>query len=161
MLKHFVHYRAVTNVPLLLHVPGTSPCRTGALVSSADLAPTLLELTGATAYRGIQGRSLVPLLHGAAEGHREALLVEEEQPFGLDGLPGPVRMRTIITAEGRLTKYFGTGMAELYDHRTDPGELLNRAGDPAFAGLELRLLRAMLDEMAAVADEGTAPTAAA
>jgi arylsulfatase A-like enzyme len=161
MLKHFVHYRAVTNVPLLLHVPGTPAARTQALVSSADLAPTLLELTGATPYRGIQGRSLVPLLQGAAEGHREALLVEEEQPFGLDGLPGPVRMRTIITAEGRLTQYFGTGVAELYDHRTDPGELLNRAGDPAFAELEGRLLRAMLDEMAAVADEGTAPTAAA
>ncbi|MFJ5955110.1 sulfatase-like hydrolase/transferase [Paenarthrobacter sp. NPDC092416] len=161
MLKHFVHYRAVTNVPLLVHVPGNAPSRSSALVSSADLAPTLLELTGSAAYRGIQGRSLVPLLDGTTGHHREALLVEEEQPFGLEGLPGPVRMRTIITAEGRLTRYFGSEMAELYDHRSDPGELVNRAGDPAFAALEDRLLRAMLEEMAAVADQGTAPTAAA
>ncbi|WP_420178378.1 sulfatase [Paenarthrobacter sp. TA1.8] len=161
MLKHFVHYRAVTNVPLLVHLPGSPPRRTGALVSSADLAPTLIELTGSKGYRGIQGRSLVPLLLGDTEHHREALLVEEEQPFGLEGLPGPVRMRSVITAEGRLTRYFGTEIAELYDHNTDPGELVNRAGDPEFAPLEDRLLRAMLDEMAALTDRGTAPTAAA
>lgn len=161
MLKHFVHYRAVTNVPLVLHIPGRPPGRTEALVSSADVAPTLLELTGSRGYRGIQGRSLVPLLEGATEQHRDALLVEEEQPFGLPGLPGPVRMRTVITPEGRLTRYFGTDLAELYDHRTDPGELTNRAGDPAFAELEDRLLRTMLEEMAALTDEGTAPTAAA
>jgi arylsulfatase A-like enzyme len=161
MLKHFVHYRAVTNVPLLVHLPGSPPRRTGALVSSADLAPTLIELTGSKGYRGIQGRSLVPLLLGDTEHHREALLVEEEQPFGLEGLPGPVRMRSVITAEGRLTRYFGTEIAELYDHNIDPGELVNRAGDPEFAPLEDRLLRAMLDEMAALTDRGTAPTAAA
>lgn len=161
MLKHFVHYRAVTNVPLLVHLPGCTPRRTRALVSSADLAPTLLELTGSAGYRGIQGRSIVSLIRGSLEQHRDALLVEEDQPFGLDGLPGPVRMRTVITAEGRLTRYFGTDVAELYDHRNDPAELLNLAGDPAFAELEDRLLRAMLDQMAAVADEGTAPTAAA
>ncbi|MET3369339.1 UNVERIFIED_CONTAM: arylsulfatase A-like enzyme [Jeotgalibacillus campisalis] len=161
MLKHFVHYRAVTNVPLLVHLPGSLPRRTGALVSSADVAPTLLELTGSKGYRGIQGQSLVPLLQGDTDHHRDALLVEEEQPFGLAGLPGPVRMRSLITAEGRLTRYFGTDIAELYDHRVDPGELVNRAGDPSFAGLEDRLLRTMLDEMAALTDQGAAPTAAA
>ncbi|WP_426003151.1 sulfatase family protein [Paenarthrobacter sp. NyZ202] len=161
MLKHFVHYRAVTNVPLVVHVPDGIKGRSDALVSSADLAPTLLELTGSSTYRGIQGRSLVPLLHGLAGSHRDAVLVEEEQPFGLEGLPGPVRMRTVITAEGRLTRYFGTEIAELYDHRSDPGELVNLAGDPSASGLEDRLLRAMVEEMAAMADEGTAPTAAA
>ncbi|WP_311213508.1 MULTISPECIES: sulfatase-like hydrolase/transferase [unclassified Arthrobacter] len=161
MLKHFVHYRAVTNVPLVVHLPGTLPRRSRALVSSADVAPTLLELTGSKEYRGIQGSSLVPLLQGEADHHRDSLLVEEEQPFGLEGLPGPVRMRTVITAEGRLTRYFGTGITELYDHREDPGELVNRAGNPDYAGLEERLLRTMLEEMAALTDEGTAPTAAA
>lgn len=161
MLKHFVHYRAVTNVPLLIHVPGVQPHRTDALVSSTDLAPTLFELTGSAGFRGIQGRSLVPVLQGSAVHHREAVLVEEEQPFGLEGLPGPVRMRTVITAEGRLTRYFGTDVTELYDHRVDPGELENQAGNPAYADLENRLLRRMLEEMASLAEQGTAPTAAA
>ncbi|RAX43785.1 sulfatase [Arthrobacter sp. AQ5-06] len=161
MLKHFSHYRAVTNVPLLIHLPGGEGRRSDALVSSADLAPTLLELTRTAWYRGIQGRSLLPLLQGRKAAHRDALLIEEEQPFGLLGLPGPVRMRSVITAEGRLTRYFGTDMSELYDHRSDPDELDNLAGLPEHRALEHRLSEAMLVEMAALADEGTAPTAAA
>lgn len=161
MLKHFCHYRAVTNVPMLIAIPGGTHQRSDALVSSPDLVPTLLELSGGPAFRGIQGRSLVPLLRGETGEHRHALLVEEEQPFGLPGLPGPVRMRTVITSEGRLTRYFGTDATELYDHRTDPYELHNLAGSAEHADLENRLISVMLEEMAALADNGTAPTAAA
>ncbi|WP_415855930.1 sulfatase, partial [Sinomonas sp. G460-2] len=157
MLKHFSHYRAVTNVPLVVAVPGTAPRRTEALVSSPDLVPTLMELTGAAPFRGIQGRSFLPVLGGTTESHRTALLVEEDQPFGLPGLPGPVRMRTVITAEGRLTRYFGAREAELYDHTSDPGELDNLAGRPDHRALERRLTEALLVEMASLADEGTAP----
>ncbi|GAB4099682.1 sulfatase family protein [Sinomonas halotolerans] len=165
MLKHFSHYRAVTTVPLVVALPGAeAQQRTGrsaALVSSPDLVPTLMELTGAAPFRGIQGRSFVPVLRGTATAHRDALLIEEDQPFGLPGLPGPVRMRTVVTVEGRLTRYFGAGETELYDHAADPGELHNLAGDPGHAGLERRLTEALVASMAALADEGTAPTAAA
>lgn len=164
MLKHFVHYRAVTRVPLLVHGPraGLLARRdVDALVSTADLAPTLLELAGAPAFRGIQGRSLVPLLEGRAGSVRDALLVEEDQPFSLKGLPAPVRMRTVLTDRGRMTRYFGAGELELYDHGTDPDELVNLAGDPHAAGLRAHLDAAMLDQLVALADTGTAPTAAA
>ncbi|KHL05070.1 sulfatase [Sinomonas humi] len=176
MLKHFSHYRAVTNVPLIVALPtgadsrrpepggaSSEPVarRSQALVSSPDLVPTLMELTGAAPFRGIQGRSFLPVLIGGAEAHRSALLVEEDQPFGLPGLPGPVRMRTVITSEGRLTRYFGAGETELYDHISDPGELENLAGRPEHRELERRLTEALVVEMASLADEGTAPTAAA
>lgn len=161
MLKHFVHYRAVTRVPLTVRVPGLEAGRNPSLVSSADLAPTLLELTKTPEFRGIQGVSLQQLLTGEKTRLREALLVEEEQPFSLSGLPAPVRMRTVITEEGRMTRYFGTDEAEVYDHRNDPDELVNVAFDPAAAGLRRRLETAMLETMAGVLDEGIAPTAAA
>lgn len=165
MLKHFSHYRAVTNVPLVVAVPkargGLVTGTRRALVASPDLVPTLLDLTGAEPFRGIQGRSFAGILGGGADSHREALLVEEDQPFGLPGLPGPVRMRTVVTAEGRLTRYFGAGEVELYDHAEDPGELRNVAGLPAYAALERRLTEALVTQMASLADEGTAPTAAA
>lgn len=161
MLKHFSHYRAVTNVPLTIKVPGRPSGISNALVSTADLAPTLLELTGTRAYRGIQGTSLVPLLDGVAGSVREALIIEEDQPFGLPGLPGPVRTRSVLTRDGRLTRYFGTGITELYDHAVDREELNNVAGEPKFKELQDSLTAAMLEGMAALADEGTAPTAAA
>lgn len=165
MLKHFSHYRAVTNVPLVVALPAGPLDRTGgtshALVSSPDLVPTLMELTGAAPFRGIQGISFAPILHGGEDVHRSALLVEEDQPFGLPGLPGPVRMRTVLTDEGRLTRYFGAGEVELYDHALDPGELHNVAGHPEYAALERRLTEALVTQMAGLADEGIAPTAAA
>lgn len=161
MLKHFSHYRAVTNVPLTIKVPGVAPGMSDALVSTADLAPTLLELTGAAAYRGIQGTSLVPLLEREAAAVRDALIIEEDQPFGLPGLPGPVRTRSVLTKEGRLTRYFGTDITELYDHRLDREELNNVADESKFKELQDSLTMAMLEGMAALAEEGIAPTAAA
>ncbi|MDQ0258251.1 arylsulfatase A-like enzyme [Sinomonas atrocyanea] len=167
MLKHFCHYRAVTNVPLVVALPGASAGprsaagRSRSLVASPDLVPTLMELTGAGQFRGIQGISFASILHGGEDVHRPALLIEEDQPFGLPGLPGPVRMRTVVTAEGRLTRYFGAGEVELYDHALDPWELHNVAGQPEYAALERRLTEALVTQMASLADEGTAPTAAA
>jgi arylsulfatase A-like enzyme len=161
MLKHFSHYRAVTNVPLTIKVPGMNPGSTDALVSTADLAPTLMELTGTHLYRGIQGTSLVPLLERRAISVRDALIIEEDQPFGLPGLPGPVRTRSVLTKAGRLTRYFGTDITELYDHELDREELNNVAREAKFKDLEEVLALAMMEGMAALADSGTAPTAAA
>lgn len=165
MLKHFCHYRAVTNVPLVVALPDATEHRgrgrSRALVASPDLVPTLMELTGTHPFRGIQGRSFAPILAGGEDVHRPALLIEEDQPFGLPGLPGPVRMRTVVTAEGRLTRYFGAGEVELYDHAQDPQELHNVAGRPEHAELQRRLTEALLTQMASLADEGIAPTAAA
>lgn len=161
MLKHFSHYRALTNVPLTVKLPGAGHGTTGALVSTADLAPTLLELTGTDPYRGIQGRSLAELLHGRTDGVREALVIEEDQPFGMPGLPAPVRMRSVLTRTGRLTRYFGTDVVELYDHTVDPQELHNVAGDPAYRDIQRDFTETMLEEMMRLTVMGTAPTASA
>ncbi|MCI9889823.1 sulfatase-like hydrolase/transferase [Micrococcales bacterium 31B] len=196
MLKHFSHYRALTNVPLVVRVPpallagagsggaggpdapvaesagsgaaagsgGTGVPTSDALVCLADLAPTLLELTGVELFRGIQGRSLVPLLRGEGNENaapRDAIVIEEDQPFGLPGLPGPVRMRTLLTSEARLTRYFGTDMVELYDLREDPDELRNVAYQARYAELLQRMSERMLAEMVALTVMGTRPTASA
>ena len=44
-------YREVSRVPLLVHVPGVAPRRTGALVQAIDVMPTVLELAGALLCR--------------------------------------------------------------------------------------------------------------
>lgn len=46
---------------------------------------------------------------------RDALVIEEDQPFGIEGLPGPIKMRTLVTQDYRFTVYGGTDQAELYD----------------------------------------------
>jgi len=163
MLKHFSHYRAVTRVPLIIRVPGQDDQRRSSeLVSSADFAPTMLDLAGVPAFRGIQGRSLVDGHGNLALGTgAEALLIEEDQPFSLDGLPAPVRMRTVITSEGRLTRYMGTPISELYDHRSDPDELQNLADTVEGTQLTHRLQTALSEQLVNLATARSRPTAAA
>ena len=112
-------------------------------------------------FHGIQGRSLQPLMDGSADAIRDAVLIEEDQPFSIDGLPAPVRMRSVVTAEGRLTRYFGAPGIEVYDHRTDAHELHNVAGQPQAAELQRVLENALLEEMARVCDLAPTPTFAA
>lgn len=153
MLKHYVHYDAVTRVPLVIAGDGWSDS-SAALVSNADIAATVLDLAEVGAFRGMQGHSLVPLRDDPSLPHRDAVLIEEDQPSGIDGLPGPVRIRTLVTDEARLTLYHDQPFAELYDHRTDRHETLNLAGEPASAGLEARMRARLLHEVLSLADEG-------
>lgn len=153
MLKHFTHYDPVIRVPYILAGAGIGSGSHHQLVSSTDIAPTLLDLAGAPALAGAQGRTLRPLLEGQPGIWRTSLLIEEDQPYGLDVLPGPVRIRTVVTDDLRYTRVAGTEIAELYDLRSDRDErdnLANRdpelrhAGDAAMVG---ELMRVVDDSM--------------
>lgn len=122
MLKHFTHYRGVIRVPLLLRAPGIGHGRHDALVSSADIAPTILDLLDAPALPEAQGVSLMPIVRGEADRVRSAVLVEEDQPYGLSNLPGPIRMRTVVGPDVRLTEIPDRGLTELFDLTRDPDE---------------------------------------
>jgi arylsulfatase A-like enzyme len=164
MLKHFVHYDGVLRVPLILQLPqgdGVGGRRHGGLVSSADIPATLLDLAGVSGYRGIQGRSLWPVLAGQADRVRERVLIEEDQPFGVPGLTGPVRMRTLVTDEARLTVYGQEPFGELYDRCEDPSELVNRYDDPAAAALRTVMYEELAAEMMELAETGIGPVAGA
>jgi arylsulfatase A-like enzyme len=163
MLKHGVHYAGLTRVPLSIRRPGAAPGRIADLTSSADICPTVLELAGVPAFRGIQGRSLVPHLGGqAATGLDDrALIVEEEHPFGLLGLPAPVRIRTLLTRDARLTLYSGQRFGELYAHDDDPLELHNRWDDADAGGLRGALTERLARELLVLGDTGIAPIASA
>jgi len=161
MLKHFTHYRGVVRVPLLFRGPGVVPRTCDALVSSADIASTVLDLVGVGPIAQSQGTTLAPVLRGGAARVREAVLIEEDQPFGLDGLPGPVRIRTVITDRLRLTEISGHGITELYDLQADPGERTNLAAEPAAAELLAEGRAAMLAEVLRIIDDSRVPFHAA
>ena len=66
-------YDAGIRVPLLIRWPGAiKPGRvTGALVSLADLVPTLIEAAGGNTPEGLDGQSFLKVLRGQAQSHRE------------------------------------------------------------------------------------------
>ncbi len=158
LLKHAVHYEACIRVPLVVRVPGTTPGRCSSLVSSLDIAPSILELTGSGGYGGIQGRSLLPLIDNPGRSLRDALLIEEDQIFGVEGLPAPIRMRTVVTDRFRYTRYAGQQHGELFDRSSDPAELDNIFGMAAAGSLQRELTERLVAELLASADEARAPT---
>jgi arylsulfatase A-like enzyme len=64
--NHMRMYRQVTNVPLLIRLPGQAKgAVTDALAQGVDLLPTVLDYLGiATATSQIEGTSLLPVLEG-------------------------------------------------------------------------------------------------
>jgi arylsulfatase A-like enzyme len=73
----FLAYEPATHLPFLIRGPGIKPgTSTGELVANIDIAPTILELAGASADKSIDGRSMVPFLHDPSLRTRRPLLFE-------------------------------------------------------------------------------------
>jgi len=159
MLKHFCHYRGAIRVPLIVAGPDITAGRRNELVSSADIAPTLLDLADAAPLPRAQGHSLVPLMDGAAPPWRTSVLIEEDQPYTIDGLPAPVRIRTIVSDSARLTEIAGQQTVELFDLRLDADE--SRNVSTSSAELLSQARAEMIDQLMRVADDSVVPFHAA
>jgi choline-sulfatase len=135
---------------LLVRAPGlTAPGRaTSALVELLDLAPTVLELCGVPVPANVQGRSLVPLLAGRAEAHRDHVIAEYAD--NEEAMIRTPRWKLIYSTGRRLRRDgyalgrpTGEPLVELYDLEADPGESVNLASRPGHAG-RVRALTAAL-----------------
>jgi N-acetylglucosamine-6-sulfatase len=127
-------YEEAIRIPLLVRFPpvvraGTTPAE---IALSLDLAPTLIELAGASPAAGVtsHGRSLVPIFRNSARDWRSSFLIEY---FSDTVFP---RIRNMGYAAVRTTshKYIEyqelQGMNELYDLEADPYEERNLINDP-------------------------------
>lgn len=156
LLKHLVHYDACVRVPFLVDVPGRDGGINDDLVSSLDLAPSVLATAGLTGLPGCHGVDL-GWATDPRQIEREAVLIEEDEMFG--GSPtgdGEIAIRTLRTDRYRYTRY-QPGGEELYDLRADPCELVNRAADPALRSVKQDLIGALLDETTRQRDRSTPP----
>ncbi len=108
--------------------PGAVPDRVvqEALVLNLDLAPTIVELAGATPTVPLDGRSLMPLLSNPAAPWREAFVMEDRN-LETTGV-------TAWGSDGHLWSYakLPQGQQELYDLdvSADPWQLQNLWKDP-------------------------------
>jgi N-sulfoglucosamine sulfohydrolase len=154
-------------VMLIVRGPGFSGGRVvDSLVSQVDLHPTLCELAGVRVPDYVQGRSLLPLVRGEVDAVRDEVFAEltyhvayEPQRairterfkyirrFDDDLRPALANVDDGPTKTALLQRGWGrtpNAPEELYDLVLDPGEVCNRAGDPAYAN-ERAALRAHLE----------------
>lgn len=167
----FIAYEPATHLPLLIRGPGIKPgTATGELAANIDIAPTILELAGASATKSIDGRSLVPYMKDPALRSRRPILFEsfvETADVEANGQPTAPAERARPKAGAssdasasivappkdylgiRLGPYkyieWPSGEKELYDITKDPYELNNivrvRNLSPIRAFLHAQLVR--------------------
>ena len=148
LLKGPIHYRGLTRVPFIWNDPaGAKGTTTDALMSTVDLAPTILERAGVTPWNGIQGKSLLPVLSGTGEAPHDSLLIEEEGQRRYLGFGERVKARTVLSHTHRLTMYAGVGWGEFYDLKNDPHECVNLWSDAGASGKKTEMLGELAQRM--------------
>jgi arylsulfatase A-like enzyme len=153
--KDFFHDCTV-KVPLIVADPGpaadaTRGTASDTLVEAIDLVPSFIEYCGGTPLPNvIEGRSLLPLLHGAAPVDWRRCVFSEYDYAMLEArltLNQPIRdCRLFMAFDGRWKYVHATGFRPLlFDLTSDPGELRDLGADPHHADERARLREALFD----------------
>ncbi len=122
MTHSYFAYNSTIHVPLIIAGPGLKPSRPVPNVAHVDIFPTVCELTGSPAPKGLQGRSLAGLMKGRKRADLPVYF-ESLEPYlnkGCAPLYGFI--------EGQ-TKYMDSPLPEVYDLEKDFGEMNNLAGE--------------------------------
>lgn len=135
MLKNMGLFESIHRIPFILKFPGGPKDREfSGMIESVDLYPTLAELAGLAVPEGVDGKSFVPMIRDGLPG-KESVYCE------LDFNPAryPERVNAVRTENHRLVVFGDSEGEELFDHRQDPGECDNRAGDPNYLKVRCEL----------------------
>ena len=132
-------FENATRVPLILSVPGmkTAGQTTESLVEMVDYYPTLAELCGLHAPRHLSGVSQAGVLTDPNAKPRKAAFSQHRAGY------------TLRTDRHRYTEWGRNGDqgAELYDHQSDPAEMVNLADRTQHAETVARLSKMLRDRV--------------
>jgi len=144
-------YWQAYQVPLLIRCPG---CPNGVTASefaeSVDIVPTCLEAAGLEVPPGVQGRSLLPFVHGRTpeDWRRETIA---EWTFEYYNAPvqmglSPSQCRAVMLRNHHYSYCHFSDLPDLlFDLEKDLNELTNVAEDPAHASVVSELQTRLLD----------------
>ncbi len=138
--KMFMHEPSI-RVPMAVRYPRLIKPKTVSeqMALNLDIAPTILDLAGLKVPERMQGRSLVPLMKGSQvpNWRRDWLYEYYDDRY----IP---KNRGIRTEQYKLIHYWEKPeQFELYDMKTDPGELSNLYGKPQYDPIRAQLLDRM------------------
>ena len=148
MDKHYAMYEEITHIPHLWHCPArfVQGLTSHALNTNAlDIPVTIMDMLGLPTD-GMVGKSLLPVLKGETDAHRDAVMVTYNgQQFGL------FSQRMLRMGDIKYTWNL-TDTDELYDLASDPYELHNLISDPDYAETLQSMRHRLLAELQAEND---------
>ncbi len=128
--------------PLIMAGPGIPAGKqSDALCYLLDIFPTLGALAGIEPPEGSEGRSLVPVLAGRADTHRDVLLTAYTKV-----------QRAVRDDRWKLIVYPQVNKTQLFDLKTDPAEMHDLANDPRHAE-DVKRLTARLEAEQKLVDD--------
>jgi arylsulfatase A-like enzyme len=120
-----VPYEESIRVPLIIRGPGVPAGRqVNTIAANIDLAPTILEVAGATAGVSVDGRSLIPIAN-SPDVELRGIVIETGPRQSGNWYVG------IRSARWKYVEH-STGERELYDLNLDPYELTSLHADPRY-----------------------------
>ena len=124
-------YEWSSRIPLFIDIPGAAPVQIDTPVSLLDVPATLIDIAGQAPVRPMEGRSLLPAIHGA-----ELEVVPVISEYHGEGIMRP----SFIVRLGDWKYHYCQGSkARLFNIAEDPDEWYDRVGDPEIAKIELEL----------------------
>jgi arylsulfatase A-like enzyme len=147
---HVPLWDVISHIPLFIKAPGLRPRRTDAVVQTPDITATIYELAGAPTPKTVQGKSLVPVLTGKRDDHREfavssSSLVHGKRArrfstvtmdnwqliYGGEKYEGAAALASTVDSIRRCEVAYKPEEPgiELYDLATDPDQIRNVASD--------------------------------
>ena len=142
-------YEESLRVPFVIRYPQAvkAGTRIGGMASNIDIAPTLLQLAGASVPDTMQGESFVPMLLGKTEGRTSPFFYEYFQEKYAPGIPTMLAIRTPewkyihLPYESPEDGNFD----ELYNLKKDTFELHNLIHSPE-AAEQVMLMRRLMED---------------
>jgi arylsulfatase A-like enzyme len=122
------------HVPLIFAGRGIAKGDTRALAYLMDLYPTLCDLAGIPVPKGLDARSLAPVIAGRQSKVRDCLFTAYRDC-----------QRSIRDDRWKLIRYPLIDKTQLFDLQADPHEMRDLAGRPEFAG-KIKELTALLEK---------------
>ena len=142
-------YEHSMRVPLAMSGPGIGSGATDAMVYLMDIFPTILDLCGAAAPAGLDGRSFAPAVRGRTRQGRESIFLAYRDV-----------QRALREGRYKLIVYPKIGRHQLFDLARDPDEMHDLSADAAQPARIKRMLAKLRSEQARFGDDAPLSVAA-
>jgi len=137
MLRKQQPWEESISIPFLVRWPGHVPAGRccGALLSVADMTPSLLPMMGLEPAPGMEGADFSPLLLGGDEPACDSVFLLDAVTMDEAHAQGLREWRGLRTRTHTYARFADGEPWVLYDNEADPYQMANLAHDPAAASL--------------------------